>query len=418
VLLKVLGAAGEVGRSAVLLESDGTRLLLDYGVKLAHEPEFPIHVRPKDVDALVISHAHLDHVGAAPSFFLSSGPQLVATPVTLELSKVLLNDFIKISGQLLPFDQAAVDHMALKATLEGCDEPFKVGGLNVKFNDAGHIPGSCLTTIVGSRTAVYTGDINLTRTQLLSPADIGPIDADVVVTESTYATADHPDRESEERRFVEYAEKVVGEGGTLLVPSFAVGRAQELACILYSHGFKHKVYMDGMALKTNQILLDHPDSVRDPALLERALSSVDLVEDWGTRRKAVVDSSVIISPAGMLVGGASVFYNKTIARNKRNAIAIVSFQVPGTPGHRLLEKKEVVLDGRRYKVSADVQRFDFSSHLGMTELFSLFKEKVKGSPKVIVVHGERENSVDFAKRLREELGFDAVAPERGDSFEV
>ncbi len=132
----------------------------------------------------------------------------------------------------------------------------------------------------------------------------------------------------------------------------------------------------------------------------------------------MADASVIISPAGMLVGGFSTFYNKSVAKNKRNAIAIVSFQVPGTPGRTLLEKKEVKLDGKRYKVAADVQRFDFSSHLGMTDLFNLFKEKVKGSPKVIVVHGERENSEEFAKRLRGELGLDATSPEAGETFEI
>jgi putative mRNA 3-end processing factor len=416
--VRVLGAANEVGRSAIFLESDGTRLLLDYGVKLGREPEFPIHVRPKDVDGLVLSHAHLDHVGAAPLFYLSTGPVLASTPVTLELSKVLLSDFLKISGPLLPFDEDAVENMADKAQLEGFHEGFKVGNLKVNFRDAGHIPGSAVTTIEGSKRAVYTGDMNITETQLLSSADVEGLDADVIVTESTYAQADHPDRKKEEENFVKYAEHIVEDGGTLLVPSFAVGRAQELACILYSHGFKHKVYMDGMALKTNRILLEHPESVRDPTLLQRALDRVQFVEDWGTRRRAVAESSVIISPAGMLVGGFSTFYNKSVARNKRNGIAIVSFQVPGTPGRTLLEKREVVLDRKRYKVAADIQRFDFSSHLGKTDLFNLFKDRIKGSPKVIVVHGERENSEEFAHRLREELGLEAFSPEAGETFEI
>lgn len=416
--VRVLGAANEVGRSAVFVESDGTRLLLDYGVKLAREPEFPIHVRPRDVDGVVISHAHLDHVGAAPLFYLSTGPVLASTAVTLELSKVLLYDFLKISGSILPFDGDAVANMADKTQLEGYTEGFKLGNLKVGFRDAGHIPGSAITTIEGSRKLVYTGDMNRTPTQLLAPADVDGLEADVIITESTYAQADHPDRVKEEERFVKYAEQIVSDGGTLLVPSFAVGRAQELACMLYSHGFKHRVYMDGMALKANQILLEHPESVRDPTLLKRALGKVQFVQDWGARHRAVADASVIISPAGMLVGGFSTFYNKSVAKNKKNAIAIVSFQVPGTPGRTLLEKKEVKLDGKRYKVAADVQRFDFSSHLGMTDLFNLFKEKVKGSPKVIVVHGERENSEEFAKRLRGELGLDATSPEAGETFEI
>jgi len=417
--VKVLGAAGEVGRSAFLVESDGKRVLLDYGVQMHKEPLFPAHVRPKDVDALVLSHAHLDHVGGAPLLYLSRGPVCYGTPVTFYLTELLLRDFLHISGPLLPFDGDSVRRFSKSYSTVGYDESVTLGGIRMVLYDAGHIPGSAVTILEDGAKLAYTGDLNTSKTQLLDGAKVPNIDADVVITESTYSYSDHPDRKEEEKRFVESATAVVEGGGVFLVPSFAVGRAQEVACILYAHGFKGKVYMDGMALKTNQILLENGEYVKDVNYLSKALSRVEYVTEWGTRQRAVKEPSVIISPAGMLVGGASVFYNSQVARDPRSTIAIVSFQVPGTPGHRLLEKHEVRIDGRRYnKVRANVQRYDFSSHLGRTELINFFKQKIKGSPKVLVVHGEREYSEGFAKLLREQMGFDARVPRVGEEFEA
>src|SRR5579884_1581767 len=169
--------------------------------------------------------------------------------------------------------------------------------------------------------------------------------------------------------------------------------------------------MDGMALKTNQILLENGDYVKDADYLSRALARVEYVRDHGTRRRVVTEPSVIISPAGMLVGGASVFYNSQIARDPKSVIAIVSFQVPGTPGARLLEKKV-------QKSSCRCPRYDFSSHLGRSELLRFFKEKVKGNPKVLIVHGEKEYSQNFARTLKEDFGLDGIVPNMGEVIEA
>lgn len=417
----VLGAAGEVGRSGFLVESDGTRILLDYGVQMHREPLFPAHVRPRDVDALMLSHAHLDHVGAAPLLYVTAGPAGYGTSVTLYLSELLLYDFLNISGPYLPFDSDAIRRFSRAYMMHGYDDDFKVKDCKVRFYDAGHVPGSAITEVEDSKgkKVVYTGDMNTVETQLLSGAKVPSLEPDILITENTYSYSDHADRKQEEERFVNAARETVESGGVFLVPSFAVGRAQEIACILYAHRFNGNIYMDGMALKTNQILLENREYVKDADYLSRALARVEYVRDHGTRRRVVTEPSVIISPAGMLVGGASVFYNSQIARDPKSVIAIVSFQVPGTPGARLLEKKEVTIDGRKYKkVLADVQRYDFSSHLGRSELLRFFKEKVKGSPKVLIVHGEKDYSQKFAATLKEDFGLEGIVPSIGEVIEA
>ncbi len=416
--VKVLGAARQVGRSAFLVTHKDTSILLDYGALTTKVPGFPMHVQPKQVKAIVLSHAHLDHSGATPIYFLGSKVKLHSTPVTSELSSLLIQDFIKISGQYLPFEFIDLMSMTNSTVTHEYMEPFQIGDLSFEFFDAGHIPGSCITSVEGgSKRLLYTGDINGNETNLLKPAWKNLGEADMVITESTYATSDHPERSSVEKQFVEFANDVVERGGVLLVPAFSVGRSQELAMVLYNHGFRHPVSMDGMALKVNAILLRYQEYVKDPTLLRRTLESTEELVSWSQRRNVVKRPSVIISPAGMLVGGASVFYNEKLASDEKNAIGIVSFQVPGTAGRTLLEKGLTILNGKPTKVKAEVRRFDFSSHSGKSVLFDGLKN-VGGSPRFLTVHGEEESCISLANELHKELGVEASAAIAGEEFHV
>jgi len=302
--VKVLGAARQVGRSAFLVSHKETSILLDYGALTTKVPGFPMHVQPKQVRAIVLSHAHLDHSGATPIYFLGGKVKLHSTPVTAELSSLLIQDFIKISGQYLPFEFIDLMSMNNSTVSHGYMEPFQIGDLTLEFFDAGHIPGSCITSVEGgSKRLLYTGDINGNETNLLKPSWKSLGEADMVITESTYATADHPERSAVEKEFVDFANAVIERGGVLLVPAFSVGRAQEIAMVLYNHGFKHPVSMDGMALKVNEILLRYQEYLKDPELLRRTLQSTEQLVSWSQRRNVVKRPSVIVSPAGMLVGG-------------------------------------------------------------------------------------------------------------------
>jgi putative mRNA 3-end processing factor len=220
-----------------------------------------------------------------------------------------------------------------------------------------------------------------------------------------------------EEAFTDFARQVVERGGVLLVPAFSVGRAQEIAMTLHKNGFRHPVAMDGMALKVNAILLRYQEYLRDPSALRRTFESMEEVVSWNQRRALVRKPGVIISPAGMLVGGASIFYNEHLAMDSKNGIAIVSFQVPGTPGRTLIEKGLTIYKGKPTKVTAEVRRFDFSSHSGNRELMAALKS-VKGSPKFLTVHGEEESCIALADQLHREMNVEAYAALPGQDFEV
>jgi putative mRNA 3-end processing factor len=416
--VKVLGAARQVGRSAFLVTHRDSKILLDYGALTTKVPGFPMHVPPKDIRAIVLSHAHLDHSGAAPLHFLGGKMKLHATPVTSELSTLLIQDFIKISGQYLPFEFLDLMAMNSNTVNHGYMEPFQVGDFTISFYDAGHIPGSAIVAVeAGSKRLLYTGDMNGDGTNLLQGSWKNLGEADMVITESTYATADHPHRSKAESELVDFAGEVVERGGILLVPAFSVGRAQEIAMTLVKAGFRHPVAMDGMALKVNGILLRYQEYLRDPSALRRTLENVEEVTSWTQRRRLVKRPGVIISPAGMLVGGASIFYNEHLSMDEKNGIAIVSFQVPGTPGRTLIDKGLTIYRGKPTQVKAEVRRFDFSSHSGKSALLDDLK-RIGGSPKFLTVHGEEESCLALASELHTQMGVDAEAATAGQEFKI
>jgi putative mRNA 3-end processing factor len=414
-----LGGAREVGKSALFVKGNKNNLLLDYGAHTSKEPSFPMHVKPRDVHSLILTHAHLDHCGGVPLYFLRDGVRLLTSGLTLELSTLLLDDFIKLSGFYLPFERADLLAMARNTDKIRERETREVAGEFVAtFPSSGHIPGG--TTVVlehDGKRLLYTGDVNLRDSQLLKGADTDFGDLDAVITESTYALVDHEPREKTEDEFVSFANEVVERGGVLLVPAFSVGRAQEIACLLRAKNFKHTVAMDGMALKTNDILFRYQESLRDPELFRRTIENIEIVSGWAQRKRLIKTPSVIIAPAGMLMGGASVFYNQELSQGERNGISIVAFQAPGTPGRTLLDRGLTIMNGRPVPVKAEVRRFDFSGHSGRTELFEMLS-RIKGKPKVYTIHGDGDSCEVFASQITERFGFEAYAPCVGEKISV
>ena len=417
--ITILGSGKEVGRSGFLVTSNNTNVLLDYGVMLKREPSFPIHVRPKDISTVVLTHAHLDHSGHIPSLFLSgSNISVLGTNPTFELSDLLIEDMLKISGSYLPFEYADLNNMMSHSKTLQYKEKHLVNDMEITLYETGHIIGgsSILVEVEGKRI-FYTGDINKRGSKLLRPADLDLPEVDILIIESTYSQTEQAPREESEKNLVQFAYDVIERGGTLFIPAFSVERAQEIACVLKASNFKHRISMDGMALKANEIMLRNPSFLRDPDGFKKIITEVEWVKGWHRRKHLVKEPGVIISPAGMLVGGTALFYLQEIAKNPNNGIALVSYQGKGTPGRLLLEKGLVSYNGKTKKSLAEVKHYEFSGHSSRTELFEILS-KIKGNPRVLTVHGDDMSCTKFASEIKEKYGFDAIAPDNGQIVEV
>jgi putative mRNA 3-end processing factor len=385
---------------------------------LDSEPGFPMHVPPKEVDGLILTHSHLDHSGALPIFYIDNKLPLYTNKLNLELTQILIQDFIHLSGYYLPFEYLELKTMmrSNKHLDFGVEE--KLGDMRFQLLNAGHTPGSASVLVEAEgKRLLYTSDFNTIDSQLLTGASMDCGDLDAVVMESTYANEDHTERSELEKRFVESATEVVEKGGIALVPAFGVGRSQEMACILAAHHFEYPIVLDGMAREASRIIMNYKEFLRDPKLFMNAMHSADWVESWRDRRRALKTPSVIITTAGMLKGGPAAFYVSKIGKKANNAIFLVSYQIPGTPGKELLEKGRCTIDGKVRKVKARYEHFDFSSHCGASQLKDALR-KLGGKPKVFVVHGAEGNCELFANWAKSELGLEAFAPKTGDNFEV
>ncbi|NIP67259.1 MBL fold metallo-hydrolase [Candidatus Bathyarchaeota archaeon] len=416
--IEFLGGTREIGRAAIAVRTQKTQMLLDYGVMMGHEPGFPMHVPPNDVDAIVLSHSHLDHSGAIPIFHVRDRKPVYGSPLTFDLTNLLISDFIHLSGYYLPFEYLELRSMMKSSRHLKFREEETLGDMSFQLLDSGHIPGAAQILVeAGDERILYTSDYNTEDTRLLKGADTDYGELDALIIESTYADQEHSNRAELEKEFVAQVTELIEDGGTALIPAFSVGRSQEIACILAAYGFPYSVVMDGMARKVNQITMRHPSYLRDPELFLKAMHAANWIQGWKDRRNAAKEPGAIISPAGMLKGGPSAFYIQKLGKKSRNGVFLVSFQIPGTPGRELLETGKCVIDGKMRKVRARVKHFDFSSHCGAHQLQETVKA-MEGNPTVYVVHGAEGNPQAFAQWVREEAGLDAVAPKVGDVHHV
>ncbi len=416
--IRFLGACSEVGRSGVEVNLGNKSILLDYGVMVDHEIGFPVHISPKQLHGIVATHAHLDHSGLIPMFYVRGRLPVYGVQPTFALTDILVRDMIKLSGYYLPYEFMDLEKMLEHTVSVPYGRPFNLGDGTVTLLNAGHIPGSSQAVVEsqGKRIA-YTSDFNLSATRLVGSADCNYGELDALVIESTYAKEDHPDRDESEKQFVDACSEIVEDGGTVLVPAFGVGRSQEVMCMLSARNFRHPVYVDGMALTAIKVLEDHKSALVDPQLFESAVKKAEWIRNWNDRRRAVKNPGVIVSPAGMLKGGAAVFYMESVAQGEKNGVILVSYQVEGSPGRVLLDEGRYMIRGRLQKVNAKVLKFDFSSHGGKSELLRCL-ETIDKKAKVFAVHGEEDSCRVLADWATKEAGLTSVVPKAGESFDI
>ena len=419
--VKVLGAAREVGRSGFLVDCNGTNLLLDYGVMFGRKgtpPQYPTHVKPKDIDSVIITHAHLDHSGYVPSLFVSGHCNVYATPPTFELSRLLIEDMLKIEKNYHPFDLQELNNMMQNSKEIGFREKIKRNDASFELCSSGHVIGGGTVLVEsGNKRLFYTGDINPKGSRMLPKADLDIGEIDMLITESTYSQTEQMPRKQAEEGLIDFANEVMDRKGILFIPAFSVERSQEIACVFRNANFKHKIIMDGMALKVNEIMFHFPEYLRDSRVFADAINHAVPIRNDRERKHALSEPCVVISPAGMLVGGNAVFYLQNLAFDNKNGIALVSYQGEGTPGKKLLETGKVSSRGHDLKVTAEVRQFEFSGHADRTDLFEFIKN-LKGNPKVLTVHGDKEDCTKFADEIHERFGLETYSPELDETISV
>ncbi len=406
--VECLGGCREVGRSAFVLDTGEERILLDYGSKV-ETGEIPL--KAKNIDGMLLSHTHLDHVGAAP---LLKDVDIYATAATFDQANLLLEDAIKVAKKKnMPVRYSKRDIRKMKRIIVTYGQQFEIGNSVIDVFDAGHVPGSAGFLIENDKRVFYTGDFKISETRLLKGARFDVKDIDLLITESTYAYKEHPPREAVEKKLIDIIEETIARDGNVLIPAFAIGRAAEILLVLHSYKIKYPIYLDGMAKEATEIIMRYPELLKDPKALKKILERVVPLYTAQDRKMALKGPSIIVTTAGMLSGGPVLFFLKKLRNREDSSLVFTGFQVPGTPGRTLLETGIFENENVSYKVKMQIKYLDFSAHASRSELLE-FIEKTNPE-KIMVVHGD--SCEEFSMEL-ERRGFEAFAPKIGDVIEI
>ena len=451
VKISFLGGVGTVTGSKYLLESDGARILVDCGLfqgfkQLRLRNWAPPPVDVKRLDAIVLTHAHLDHSGYLPLLIKKGfkGP-VYCTSGTRDLCSILLPDSGHLQEQDAEFanrhgfsrhrpalplytKEDAEAALSAFAPVPFHEERQIADGLSVQFLPAGHILGAAVVKVACSgRTVVFSGDLGRPGTAtMVDPAVVR--EADYLLIESTYGNRLH-DRRDPEDALAEAITRTAGRGGTVLVPSFAVGRAQSLLFHLQRLKSQGRipdlpVFLDSpMAINASEIFCDHlgehrltADECRKACAVARYTRSAE--ESKALDRDAM--PKVIISASGMATGGRVLHHLKLLAPDPKNTILFAGFQAGGTRGAAMTGGAErVKIHGSYVPLHAEVANLSmFSAHADSDEIMAWLGNFARPPRRTFVVHGEPSASDSLRHRIEEELGWSAHVPEYREEVEL
>ncbi|MEW5896079.1 MAG: beta-CASP ribonuclease aCPSF1 [Nanoarchaeota archaeon] len=445
VRLSCLGASRQVGRSCFLLQTPESRVLLDCGIDPGQEgaesypfldaPEFNI----SEIDAVVVTHSHLDHSGLIPYLFKFgyTGPVYCTLP-TRDVMSLLQLDMIKIQrseGKEPIYTSEEVRQMVLHTICPDYEEVTDITpDVRLTFYNAGHILGSSIVHLNignGLHNFAYTGDLKYARSNVLESADTQFPRLETLMIESTYGGKENVIMEREADDYmIDVIQKTFERGGKVLMPVLGAGRAQEVM-IIVERLMREKripevpVYLDGMlwdvtAIHTaypeflNRNIREHIFHKENNPFLSPVFKQVGLPKE---RKKIILEEGpcLILATSGMLIGGASVEYLKELCEGKKHSLVFSCYQPPGTLGHRIREgEKEVMFrdngKGQVYNINMEVHKVEITGHSDRKQLMNFIKRCNPQPRKIIIVHGESSRCLDLASSVHKTFRIETVAP--------
>ncbi|XP_037732890.1 cleavage and polyadenylation specificity factor 73 [Drosophila subpulchrella] len=426
--IKPLGAGQEVGRSCIMLEFKGKKIMLDCGIHpgLSGMDALPYVdlIEADEIDLLFISHFHLDHCGALPWFLMKTSfkGRCFMTHATKAIYRWMLSDYIKISN--ISTEQMLYTEADLEASMEKIEtinfhEERDVMGVRFCAYNAGHVLGAAMFMIeIAGIKILYTGDFSRQEDRHLMAAEVPPMKPDVLITESTYGTHVHEKREDRENRFTSLVQKIVQQGGRCLIPVFALGRAQELLLILDEFWSQnpelHEIpiyYASSLAKKCMAVYQTYINAMNDRIRRQIAvnnpfvfrhisnLKGIDHFEDIGP--------CVIMASPGMMQSGLSRELFESWCTDPKNGVIIAGYCVEGTLAKTILSEPEEIttLSGQKLPLNMSVDYISFSAHTDYQQT-SEFIRLLKPTH-VVLVHGEQNEMSRLKLALQREYEADA-----------
>lgn len=447
--ISFLGGASEVGASCILVKINNKNILMDSGIRqgVATDilPDFRTIQESGGVDAIVISHAHMDHIGSLP-IIANAYPlaKIYCNNMTKDLMRVLLYDSLKImnsrEAEIPLYSESYVEDVLNRTYTYNFETPFElVEGIKCTLYMAGHIPGAACVYLMSEHGSLfYSGDFSLFPQVAVEGAKFPKLRPDVVIIESTYGDKLHSSRKLEEDRLVELVAKVVANGGKVLVPAFALGRAQEVILILkkaINNGKipKTKVYVDGMVRDINLVFKRNPLYLKN-SLCKKILSNKEPFYDENiiaisrrdnTRQDVLKrdEACVIVSSSGMLTGGPSQFYAESLLSDEKATIIISGYQDEESPGRKLLnlyeateEDRKFELNGKFIPVKCKIEKVSLSAHGDKSEIKAALERL---NPKnIFLVHGDKNIIAHIGNELSEDANNKVYVPVVGDTYDI
>ncbi|KAI9008926.1 integrator complex subunit 11 [Phycomyces nitens] len=438
-----LGAGQDVGRSCIVVTIGGKNIMFDCGMHMGFNderrfPDFSYISKTAEftevLDAVIISHFHLDHCGALPHFTEMCGYDgpIYMTHPTKAICPILLEDYRKIAvekkGETNFFTSDMIKQCMKKVTPISLHQTIQVDAdIEIKAYYAGHVLGAAMFYVrVGEESVVYTGDYNMTPDRHLGSAWIDKVRPDVLITESTYGTTIRDSKRSRERDFLKKVHACVLKGGKVLIPVFALGRAQELCILIDAYwermGLKVPIYFSaGLTERATQyykLFINWTNQKIKSTFVERNMFEFKHIEPWDRQFVSNKGAMVLFATPGMLHQGTSLEVFKKWGPDPLNMVVMPGFCVAGTIGHQVLQgRKNIEIDRfTKVEVNLQVSNLSFSAHADAKGIMQLIRHCEPRN--VVLVHGERQAMEFLKSKIVSEFGIECYNPPNGVTISI